>query len=70
MPLYFQMNQLIGPLLQSLSRMVGDVLQWFAIYIVAAIGFAIGLNRLYRYYDGMQQITKVGITEQSDAFST
>ncbi|XP_012250635.2 short transient receptor potential channel 4-like [Athalia rosae] len=65
-----QLDQVLGPLLLSLGRMIGDVTRFIKIFIIVIFSFTAGLARFYQYYEGMVRVDNDSKmkTQQTDSF--
>lgn len=67
----FQMSASLGPLQIALGKMVSDICEFLAIFMLLIFSFASGMYRLYAYYKGMERLDGSGVkTSQTDAFVT
>ena len=60
--------QIIGPIQISLSQMIYDVLQMLFIFLVFLMAFAMGLTRLYYFYNGMTRNENGELQQQPTNF--
>ena len=51
----FSVNQHLGPLQVSLSRMVMDIIKWAFLDLLVLFAFSCGLNQLLWYYSDLEK---------------
>ncbi|CAH1786057.1 unnamed protein product [Owenia fusiformis] len=68
---FFQVNNTLGPLQVSISKMFIDVGRFLCIFFIVIFSFSTGLSKLYTYYGGQLIIDSNGIKKpQLGAFTT
>ncbi len=60
----FKVSSILGPFQVSLSCMVADIMEVFAIFVMAFTAFGMGLCNLYNAYIGMTYITDEGTVRE------
>ncbi|XP_037071610.1 short transient receptor potential channel 4-like [Pollicipes pollicipes] len=67
----FQISSSLGPLQIALGKMVTDICEFLAIFLLIIFSFASGMYRLYGYYKGMERLDGSGVkTSQLSSFVT
>lgn len=66
----FQISQVLGPLQITLSLMMYNICEMFAILFVVMFAFACGLTRLYYFYEGSVRVDDSGMIEEQQAAFT